>query len=95
MEIDYKGKKYRVIEFQNLTELREAVAANKFMTLNLTEPKKNCKLCFGRGSMGRNVHTNRVIPCRCVNARIVKGMEEITTLPKEEIKKSEQKEDIA
>lgn len=29
-------------------------------------PKKNCKLCFGRGYIGKKVNTGRYIPCKCV-----------------------------
>ena len=28
-------------------------------------PKKNCKICHGSGNLGRNVLTNKFVPCPC------------------------------
>ena len=30
------------------------------------EPDPNCKECFGRGWIGKDVDTEEVIPCKCV-----------------------------
>ncbi len=41
--------------------------------LTRTVPKRNCKHCYGRGQMGRNVVTGKRIVCVCVDkaARII------------------------
>ena len=26
-----------------------------------------CKKCYGRGYIGREIHTNKYIPCKCIN----------------------------
>ena len=38
-------------------------------TVNIA-PDPNCKYCYGRGSEGRNVLTNRIVLCRCVIKKI-------------------------
>jgi hypothetical protein len=30
------------------------------------QPKKNCRHCYGRGHMGKNLVTGRYVPCYCV-----------------------------
>lgn len=32
-----------------------------------SQPKSNCKKCYGRGTVGRNVTTGRRIVCSCVD----------------------------
>ena len=29
----------------------------------------NCKKCYGRGYIGRDIHTNLMKPCRCLRRR--------------------------
>ena len=35
-------------------------------------PNRSCKHCHGTGSEGRNIHTNRMVVCRCVIKKIQK-----------------------
>jgi hypothetical protein len=35
-------------------------------------PDKSCNYCNGTGSEGRNIHTNRIVVCRCVIKKIQK-----------------------
>lgn len=30
--------------------------------------KADCKKCFGRGYLGREIHTNKYVPCKCLRA---------------------------
>jgi hypothetical protein len=39
------------------------------LTVNIA-PNPKCKYCYGRGSEGRNVLTNRIVLCRCVVKKI-------------------------
>lgn len=32
----------------------------------LSRPKRSCKKCLGRGTIGRNVDAGFMVPCRCV-----------------------------
>jgi len=45
-------------------EKGELPGPNDFPVDNL--PDKNCRKCYGRGYIGRDAHTKKVIPCRCV-----------------------------
>lgn len=32
-------------------------------------PRRNCKRCYGRGHLGRNVDTGKYLPCPCTKPR--------------------------
>ena len=50
---------------------QEKVLTQEGLTVNIA-PDQNCKHCYGRGSEGRNVLTNRIVLCRCVVKKIDK-----------------------
>lgn len=50
-------------EIEKLTA--KQLASRKWKELD-KKPNPSCKRCYGRGYIGRDVITDRVIECRCV-----------------------------
>lgn len=56
-------------EVREISELTpEQLASGKWKELG-QRPDPKCKKCYGRGYIGRDVVTNRVIECSCVKVR--------------------------
>lgn len=56
---------------EETTAKKKDVGGFDEMMVNIA-PDPNCKHCYGRGSEGRNVKTNRIVVCRCVIKKIDK-----------------------
>ena len=56
---------------EETTAKKKDVGGLDEMMVNIA-PDPNCKHCYGRGSEGRNVKTNRIVVCRCVIKKIDK-----------------------
>jgi hypothetical protein len=50
---------------------REATGQGKIVQI-ARQPKKNCRHCYGRGHMGKNLVTNLYVPCYCVEETAIK-----------------------
>ncbi len=46
----------------------EEIVSDKWKELGM-RPNPGCKKCHGRGYIGRNVLTNKIIMCQCVKKR--------------------------
>lgn len=55
-------------EFKNETELEKAQRTGEWVELG-KRPNPGCKKCHGRGHRGKDIVTNRYVPCKCVKAR--------------------------
>ena len=56
-------------EVKEVNELTpEQLASGKWKELG-KRPDPGCKKCYGRGYIGRDIVTNRVIECLCVKKR--------------------------
>ena len=40
-------------------------------------PKDNCKRCFGRGYMDRDIKVGRIIPCECTEGFGLRGIADL------------------
>lgn len=55
-------------EFDYIEALQKAVSTGKWVMLSKL-PDRNCKICYGRGYIGRDVTTGNYIPCKCVKPK--------------------------
>ena len=56
-------------EIKDLNELTsEDIASKRWVELG-KRPNPGCKKCHGRGWVGREITSNRVIICKCVKKR--------------------------
>ena len=51
--------------FESDDELQKAMHTGNWVQLARL-PNPNCKRCYGRGHVGRDVSTGLYVPCRCV-----------------------------
>lgn len=54
----------KIKELTTQEELNRAIAEEKWELLG-KKPDKNCRICYGRGHIGRDTRTGLFVPCRC------------------------------
>lgn len=53
----------------NAEDAEKLRAAGRDMVPLKNKPKSNCKKCYGRGYVGTNIKTGKVVPCSCCYSR--------------------------
>lgn len=59
-------EKGTVIDKTDIPPLEVIRAIAKRYDINISDPSKGCKFCYGRGYIGRDLVTKAPIPCTCI-----------------------------
>lgn len=52
-------------EFESANKLQQAMRSGTWIAVDKM-PDPNCRKCYGRGHLGKNLSTNLYVPCSCV-----------------------------